>query len=157
MSNKNSALTQDAQEESLVARVVRLFGERPSMGDQVSLDLARTEGVASPVVVDAHGVRLTLHLVVFELDATRSIRDLREQVVWCAPRAALDDLTRFEEYLRGWLLALATLSLDAETAERLMPHNLVFSGVWQLKRPRSAEEFRAAFLKKSRLGRLLRR
>ena len=36
-----------------------------------------------------------------------------------------------------------------------MPRDLVFSDVWHLKRPRNAAEFRAAFLMKSRLGRLL--
>ena len=127
------------------------------MGGPVLLDLARADGDASSsVVVDAHGVRLTLHLIVFEPGEPRSIRDLKEQVVWCAPTAALDDLPRFEEYLRGWLSALAALSLDAERAERLMPHDLVFADVWHLKRPHTESEFRAAFLMKSRLGRLRR-
>lgn len=156
-SPSHAPVSDDEKKGALVERVLRLFNERPPMGGLVSLDLARSAGDAtSSVVVDAHGVRLTLHLVVFEADESRSIRDIKEQVVWCAPTAALDDLARFEEYLRGWLSALAALSLADETAERLMPHDLVSSDVWHLKRPRTEAEFRASLLRKSRLGRLSR-
>lgn len=75
------------KQAALVERVIQLFSERPAMGGLVSLELARLDGeLASSAVVDEHGVRLTLHLIVFERDDPRSIRDLKEQVVWCAPR-----------------------------------------------------------------------
>ena len=147
-----------AREVALIDLVMRMFKERPPTEGLVLLDLACVDGDASSsVVVDGHGVRLTLQLIVFEPGEPRRIRDLKEQEVWCAPTNALANPARFEEYLRGWLSALAEVSLDEERAERLMPHDLVFSDVWQLKRPRTAAEFRAAFLMKSRLGRLLRR
>ena len=142
----------------MIDLVIRKFKERPPTEGQVLLDLARMDGdSSSSVMVDAHGVRLTLWLIVFEPGEPRRIRDLKEQEVWCAPTAALANPARFEEYLRGWLTALAEVALDEERAERLMPHDLVFSDVWQLKRPCTAAEFRVAFLMKSRLGRFLRR
>jgi hypothetical protein len=58
---------------------------------------------------------------------------------------------------RKLALVERVIRMFEERAERLMPHDLVFSDVWHLKRPCTAAEFRAAFLVKSRLGRLLRR
>ena len=68
------------------------------------LDLACVDGDASSsVVVDGHGVRLTLQLIVFRSRARpRRIRDLKEQEV-CVRRTNARSRTqaRFEDSLRG--------------------------------------------------------
>lgn len=106
-------------------------------------------------------VRVTLRF--FEWEPTpgggRSIASIKEQAVaFVGPKERDVPADRAALCLRGWCEAVGRLfsALPPESLP-LMPHDLVFPKALTLSRPKTADDFTAAFLVKSRLGRLMPR
>jgi hypothetical protein len=106
------------------------------------------------------GASVTLQLILWEITAAdeRSLRDIREQEVFLIPIDGYEEPDRIEPFLRGLAAALLEVFEQAsiEALETRMPHELVDSRVLGLKRARTAEDFKAALLMPSRLGKILR-
>jgi hypothetical protein len=88
-----------------------------------------------------------------------SIRDIKEQELYLYDPAYLTGDVPILSYLRGWSLALREVFQRApmSTFETLMPHDLSDGGVLKLRKATTPEDYRKAFLVKSRLGKFLPR
>jgi hypothetical protein len=95
---------------------------------------------------------ITIRLIIFEGD---SIRSLKEQEVW-AGTADILEWHQLDLYFRGYEQALSEVlrGLSADKADLLMPSEL-FPKPFELKRAQTIDDYRKAFLVKSRLGKLL--
>jgi hypothetical protein len=97
-------------------------------------------------------LRITIRLLIIE---ECSIRSIKEQEVW-AGTADLLEWHQLEIYFRAYEQALSEIlrGLSADKAELLMPSHL-FPKPFELKRSQTIDDYRKAFLVKSRLGKLL--
>ncbi|HEY4223731.1 MAG TPA: hypothetical protein VGO62_20380 [Myxococcota bacterium] len=63
-----------------------------------------------------------------------------------------------QAYLAAWVdVVSSALAVPDETIDTLMPHDFVHADVLKLKTAHSKEDFAAALMRESRLGRLLAR
>jgi hypothetical protein len=102
--------------------------------------------------------RATVRLVVWdEVDGNRSIRDIKEQELFLFDPALPEGDTPILEFVRGWSEALREVFANAslKDVEWLMPHDLGPGDAVMLRRATTAADYRAAMLKKSRLGKFL--
>ena len=141
--------------ERVKALLENLF---PARGTIVSLERGSPwADMPDWVTYDAtHGVRVILRLIIFDAEGG-AIRDIKEQQVSMIPAAAGDlPMERVEAYFRGWVDAVAhVFSTAPSMIDTLMPHDLTAPKVLALKKCKTAEDFRDAFLVRSRLGRFL--
>jgi hypothetical protein len=88
------------------------------------------------------------------LDGEWRIHTIKEQQVLFVPENRRDEPDRILAYVAGWAAALRELlpSVPAETVAVCMPHHFVAPTVLNLARAETADQFRVALLKKSRLG-----
>lgn len=123
----------------------------------VSLEVAEPWGSA---VDDPERTTVTVRLIVLEPDG-RSVRDIKEQELYCGSPALYEDSTRVDEMLYAQQQVLGQLLRDLsgkrDVVDTLMPHDLLFTDVMTLVRARTREDFAQALRAKSRLGRLLSR
>lgn len=106
----------------------------------------------SPHGVEAtrYGLMLTLRTYTFEDDG--SIRDIKEQQVYMVPASRFGEMDRVVAWLDGWVAALPRHVAKLSEIETLMPYDFVDSGVLDLKKPRTAEDFEAAFVRRWKLS-----
>ena len=97
-------------------------------------------------------IAMTLRLITFE---DGSIRDIKEQDVRVGPQAILE-WHQLEIYFRGYAEALTEVFSQATSTrlDHLLPMDL-FPRPFVLKKAQTTDEYRKAFLMKSRLGKLL--
>lgn len=146
--------------ESVEEVVERVLPEvRPLGGELVLLEPVPNRD--DRWVHEAHpgvGLKVVMRLVIWDRDGDRqSIRDIKEQELLLLSSKAFFRVDRVEPYLRGWAAALQAVLATAthDVAGALLPIDFVFPEVMALARPRTCEDFRAAFLVRSRLGKLL--
>lgn len=109
--------------------------------------------LATKARIDNDGSLVALvRLIVFDVSPRgfQTIRDVKEQDVCLVRRRAFDP--RVGEALLGWLMAVQTVMAQADDMEIVMPKELVAPRLLDLKQARTAEDFEAAALAKSRLG-----
>ena len=115
--------------------------------------------VSGPAVVEQDGaLHVVLQLIVYEdFDGELQIRDIKEQRVRFVPAVARDDPERVLAWVQGWAAAVGEVLSSAPPGrlDGCLPRQLVDLGPLKLARTETAEQFRAALLKKSRLGRWL--
>lgn len=81
--------------------------------------------------------------------------DVKEQDVCLVPEQFRNH-PHLDEYLLGWSLAVTeVLEQTNDDGWTLLPSDFVSSDVLKLKTPKTADEFKAALLVKSRLGKLI--
>ncbi len=101
--------------------------------------------------------RVTLRMITWDGprdQPARSILDIREQEIVIAPGDTRDEPPgRLREYILGWADAVAECLERVPDGACLMPVDLVFPRVFELKRPRTREQFTGALLVRSRMGR----
>ncbi len=85
----------------------------------------------------------------------RNLWSIKEQEVLLVPERHMGDLPRAAAYIKGWAMALEVALERLEEPDVLMPADLIFPRVLDLVRPRTAEDFAAALLVRSRLGKLI--
>jgi hypothetical protein len=106
------------------------------------------------------GTFVTLQLVTWDIKGPdeRSIRDIREQELCLLPAEAYEEPDRIEPFVRGAAAALQEVfeQISVEALDSLLPHDLVDSRVLGLRRARTADDYKAALLAPSRLGKILR-
>ena len=127
------------------------------IGDRlVRLEVAEPWG--EPHEDPDHGV-VTMNLIVYDEGPDGlSIRDIKQQELYCGPTALYDDRTRVDEMLYAQQEVLGeALRGPVETFECLMPHELFFTDVLKLVRARMREDFARALRTKGRLGKYLAR
>lgn len=113
-------------------------------GVYLSADAPGTEGYVTALV----------QLRIFE-PWNGMIRDLKEQRIRLVPRGC-EDHECLEELMLGWALAVEHVLDTYECPEHLVPGDFeVPRSVFGLKRPKTADDYKAAFLVKSRFGRFL--
>jgi len=119
---------------------------------QAELALADSD---HPTSADDTGRRLTVRLLVY--DEQGQIRDIKEQELPLFPAWAMDGDTPITVFVAGWALALreALAKIPISTMETLMPHDFSFPEVLELRTAHTPEDYRSAFLRKSRMGRWL--
>lgn len=103
----------------------------------------------------AHGqaLRLTLRLIIWERQP-KSIRDIKEQEVLIAHIPEGIPFERVADFLKGWTMALEEVfSQSPERFQFVLPCDLTCPDASALIRPRDEQDFKAACLTKSRLGR----
>jgi len=117
---------------------------------------------ASPRVIerDDGSLAIVLQLYLYEErpgGGERTVRDIKEQEVYFVPAAYRDEPARVREYIAGWAAAVREVleGWSSARASEAMPYDLADPKVLKLARAETAEDFRAALLKKSRLGKLL--
>ena len=101
---------------------------------------------------------VVLRLIVFEdIAGERRVRDIKEQEVRFVTAAAREEPERVRAWVAGWAAAVGELLSSAapETFDAFRPVDLVDLGPLKLARTETADQFRVALLKKSRLGRWL--
>jgi hypothetical protein len=96
------------------------------------------------------GFVATLRLFTYDND---SVRDIKEQDVVIVRRDQADD-ARIPVYIAAWgaALARAFVRRGVGGVETVMPHDLVFPRVLELKKAITQADFEKAFDAKSRLG-----
>jgi hypothetical protein len=106
------------------------------------------------VLVDKKEMKFVLRLIVFDLEGEKAtVRDIKEQEVYFGETPFREHRARFAAFLDGWTRALRAFFAATGTVETLMPHDLSFPGTLELRKAETAEDFEAAHLVKSRLGR----
>jgi hypothetical protein len=129
----------------------------PVRGKRASIEQgAPWDDMSDWVMQTKQGLRVVLRLVITDEDG--SIRDIKEQIVVMVPAAAGEvPEARLEAHFRGWRAAVQRVLDGApfSTIEVLMPHDLTAPKVLALKKAKTADDFRDAFLARSRLGRFL--
>lgn len=109
----------------------------------------------SPVGADG---RITVRLLVWEeTGGQRSIRDIKEQELFLLDPGYLSGDVPLHEFLRGWADAIREVFRNPKpgVVDTLMPHDFLDDAVLKLRRAKTAADYKAAFLAKSRLGRWL--
>ena len=150
----------DARGRTALEVATEILCELPSArGPSVELVWTNAEGaLLQPLLArPGLGVSATLRLVVWENDDQHQwIRDIKEQEVRIVGAQAFFQPDRLASYLRGWVAALGEVMqrADTERFDWCMPFDLVFAEVFALRRPRTPDDFRAALLVRSRLGKL---
>lgn len=109
-------------------------------------------------VMESNGsLYVVMQLIVFDEQAgERSVRDIKEQEVQFVPAVYRLESERVLAYVAGWAAALAELlpKVAAERVVGFLPDDFVDSSVLGLARAETADQFRAALLRKGRLGKL---
>jgi len=99
---------------------------------------------------------VTFQLIFFKKypgDDFRQVYDLKEQTV-SVVEEEWKDHEKLEDLLLGWACAVEEVLSKADRIERLVPADLMpGASCFALRTPQSAEDYRAAFLVRSRLGR----
>lgn len=140
---------------SLADIAATLLASFPVRGEQVSLELVMDPDTktASP-----EG-RVTFRLVIWDKqdNGDLSIRDIKEQDLYLYDPALLVGDVPVLAYLKGWALALGEVFQRGSTSmfETLMPHDLADVKALKLRKAKTPEDYRDAFLAKSRLGKYL--
>ena len=107
-------------------------------------------------------LKIVMQLIQWEFDGTdRKITSIYEQELLLAYSRHTRD-SRLEAYVGGWVIALEEVFIHIEKKGQegllgILPHDLVYPKVLDLKKPLSDNDFVDAFLNsKKRLGRFLK-
>jgi hypothetical protein len=133
------------------AAIVKLPAfELCSVPDASWSDPARTS--SQGVEATRAGLRVTLRMITRD-DDDGQIRDIKEQQVLLVPAAMLSDIARVIACLDGWAATLPRAIIErlGKEVETMMPFDFFDGSVLELKTPRSAEDFAAAFARRWKL------
>ena len=105
-------------------------------------------------------LRVTLRLIGWDVagpdpEVPRTIRDVKEQEVLGVREPYRDEPERVKAALTGWSAALEEVLPGIDATTDLMPAELWILPL-ELRRAHSVEDFKAACLARSRLGKLLK-
>lgn len=112
----------------------------------------------TPVLRGGRELVVTLRTIVWDgAGAERSVRDIKEQVVTLAKNSAHDDPARLLEGVRAHRAVLErALGNPSTDIDVLMPYDLIYPDIYDLKRASTQDDFERALSKRSRLGKWLR-
>lgn len=99
---------------------------------------------------------LTLRFIAYDAGAN-TIRESKQQEVFFAPIWALEGDTPVLAFVEGWAAALAEVLEKGrpEILETAMPNDLIATDALELRNANTPDEYKAAALRKSRLGKFL--
>ncbi|MFT3764970.1 MAG: hypothetical protein QM820_05545 [Minicystis sp.] len=155
-------LLPEAAGEDAVARLDAWVAEHEVLARNDTMEISFVPSVrwsetevysAHGVTRSRHGLHVSVQLVVFESrGGKREVRDIKQQQLLLGPAGALGDPDRLIAFLDGWARVLPRFVAErVREPEALMPHDFLMNEVLALKRPRTADDFAVACLRRWKL------